>query len=153
MSVESLERIVGEHPLFAGLDPDFLAAVTGCAMNVRFAPGEYLFHEGETADRLFLIREGLVALEIAAPGRGRMTFQTVGRRGVVGMSWLVPPYRWTFDARAITDTRALAFDAGCLRGKCDADPALGYEVMQRFMPPLIERLHATRLQMLDVYRA
>lgn len=153
MNVESLERIVSDHPLFHGLGEDFLAAVTGCAKNVRFTTGTYLFHEGETADRLFLIREGLVALEIAAPGPGRVTFQTVGRRGVVGMSWLVPPYRWTFDARAAEDSRVLAFDAGCLRGKCDSDPALGYEVMKRFMPPLIERLHATRLQMLDVYRA
>ncbi len=153
MSVETLERIISDHPLFHGLGSDFLTTVTGCASNVRFAPGTYLFHEGETADQVYLIREGLVALEIAAPGQGRMTFQTVGRRGIVGMSWLVPPYRWTFDARAAEDTRALAFDAGCLRGKCDSDPAQGYEVMKRFMPPLIERLHATRLQMLDVYDA
>jgi CRP/FNR family cyclic AMP-dependent transcriptional regulator len=151
MAIEGLERIIGEHPLFAGLGQDFLSTVTGCAMNVRFRAGEYLFHEGDAADRLYLIREGMVALEISEPGQGRMTFLTVARNGVVGMSWLVPPYRWTFDARAIEDTRALAFDAGCLRGKCDSDPALGYAVMKRFMPVLVERLHNTRVQMLDVY--
>lgn len=153
MIVEGLERIVGEHPLFTGLSQDFLDTVTGCAKNVRFHAGAYLFHEGDAADTLYLVREGLVAHEIAAPGHGRKTFLTTGRGGLVGLSWLVPPYRWTYDARAKQDTRALAFDANCLRGKLDADPALGYAVMKRFMPVIVERLHHTRLQMLDVYGA
>lgn len=153
MIVEGLERIVGEHPLFAGLSQDFLDAVTGCAKNVRFHAGQYLFHEGDRADQLFLIREGLVAHEIGAPGQGRMTFLTTGRNGLVGLSWMVPPYRWTYDARAKQDTRALAFDAQCLRTKLDADPALGYAVMKRFMPVIVDRLHDTRMQMLDLYRA
>jgi CRP-like cAMP-binding protein len=152
MAIETLEHIVGAHPLFAGLDADFLTAVTGCASNVRFQQGEYLFHEGDEADRLFLIREGLVGLEIAAPGQGKMTFQSVGANGVVGLSWLVPPYRWRFDARTMKDIRALSFDADCLRGKCEADPALGFEVMKRCMAPMLERVHNTRLQMLDLYR-
>jgi len=75
----------------------------------------------------------------------------VGSDGVIGLSWLVPPYRWTYDARAQEDVRAISLDATCLRGKCDADPVLGYEVMKRFMPTLVERIHNTRLQMLDVY--
>lgn len=151
MAIEGLERIVGEHPMFKGLGEDFLTAVTGCAHNLRFRAGDYLFHEGDEADRLYLVRNGLVALEASVPGQGRVTCQTVGRDGVVGLSWLVPPYRWAFDARAMEDTSALAFDARCLRGKCDGDPALGYEVMKRFMPVLVERLHQARLQMLDVY--
>jgi CRP/FNR family transcriptional regulator, cyclic AMP receptor protein len=151
--IEGLDRIVAAHPLFAGLGDDFLTLVTGCARNVRVKAGAYIFHEGDPADQLYLIRQGLVAMEIGAPGHGRMTFQTTGRGGLVGLSWLVPPYRWTYDARAVEDVRALSFDAVCLRDKCDANPALGYAVMQRFMPVLVERLHNTRLQMLDVYGA
>jgi len=47
--------------------------------------------------------------------------------------------------------RAIGIDARCLRGKCDADHHLGYELMMRFMPVLIERLNAARMQALDVY--
>lgn len=151
MTIAGLERIIATHPLFGGLGEDFLQTLAGCARNVRFQRGEYLLHEGDPADALYLVRDGMVALEIGAPGHGRMSFQTVARDGVVGLSWLVPPYRWTYDARAVTEIRALGFDALCLRRKCDADPALGYAVMQRFMPVLVERLHNTRLQMLDVY--
>jgi hypothetical protein len=71
----------------------------------------------------------------------------------LGWSWLIPPYKWRFDARAIETTRAFALDGKCLRGKCDEDPRLGYELLKRIAATIAERLHATRLQMLDVYGA
>lgn len=150
---EGLARIVAAHPLFSGLDQSFYDAVESCAKNVRFAADTYLFHEGEDANDIYLIREGHVAKEISAPGQGRMTFQTVTTGGVLGIGAFVPPYRWGFDAIAREDVRAITFDATCLRAKCDADPALGYKVMKRFLPEMVERLHDTRVQMLDLYRA
>ena len=86
------------------------------------------------------------------PGRGAVIVETLARRAtLLGWSWLLPPYRWHFDARALDPVRAIAFDGACLRGKCDADPALGYELMQRFAQVMVERLQATRLRLLDVY--
>jgi CRP/FNR family transcriptional regulator, cyclic AMP receptor protein len=117
---------------------------------VRFEAGQYIFHEGQPADQFYLLRSGRVALQISAPER-TFTVQTVGEDEIVGASWLVPPYRWGFDAKALELTRAIAMDAACLRGKCEGDHDLGYEMMKRFMPVLIQRLHATRLQILDVY--
>jgi CRP/FNR family transcriptional regulator, cyclic AMP receptor protein len=149
--VDGLERIVREHPFFAGLEEEFGRLVCGCAKNVRFDAGRYLFHEGEPANEFYLIRHGRVALELTGPGRGPVTFQTLGEGEIVGVSWLIPPYRWTFDARALTLVRAIAIDAACLRQKCEADHDLGYELMKRFLPILIQRLQATRLQILDVY--
>jgi CRP/FNR family cyclic AMP-dependent transcriptional regulator len=149
--MEGLERIVREHPFFAGLDSGFCTLVCGCAKNVRFDAGQYLFREGEPADQFYLIRHGRVALEVTTPGRGAVVFQTVGEGEVVGVSWLIPPFRWAYGAKAMDLTRALSMDASCLRGKCDADHDLGYEMMKRFVPVLVERLHATQLQILDVY--
>jgi CRP/FNR family cyclic AMP-dependent transcriptional regulator len=151
MEIEGLERIVREHPFFAGLDPGFLTLVSGCAKNVRFAAGEYLVREGQPADQLYLIRHGRVALETSAPGRGAVTFGTVREGELVGVSWLVPPYRWAYDAKALELVRAVSIDAKCLRDKCEADHDLGYEMMKRFVPILVQRLHTTRLQILDVY--
>jgi CRP/FNR family transcriptional regulator, cyclic AMP receptor protein len=149
--VEGLERIVREHPFFSGLSEGFSALVCGCAKNVRFEADQYLFHEGDPADQFYLIRHGRVALGITAPGRGSITFQTLVEGEIVGASWLIPPYRWTYDARALTLIRAIAIDAACLRQKCEADHDLGYDVLKRFMPVMVEWLHQTRLQILDVY--
>lgn len=151
--MKGIEQIVREHPFFQGLDEAFCDLVCTCARNVRFDSGEYLFHEGGVADTLYLIRHGHVALEIAVPGRPAVRFQTLGDDELVGISWLVPPYRWAYDARAVELTRAIAMDAGCLRDKCESDHELGYEVIKRLMPILIGRLQATRMQILDVYGA
>jgi CRP-like cAMP-binding protein len=120
---------------------------------VRFESGQYLFHEGQSADQFYLIRQGHVALELAAPGRGAIMIQTLAEGEIVGISWLIPPYRWTNDARAIDLVRAIAIDGACLRRKCEVDHDLGYEMMKRFVPILVQRLQATRLQILDVYGA
>lgn len=151
METHGLDRILREHRFFAGLDEESCGVVCGCAKNVRFEAGEYLFRAGEPADQFYLLRHGRVALEVAAPGRGAVTFQTVGEGEVVGVSWLIPPYRWTYDAKAVELVRAIAMDASCLRRKCEADHDLGYEMMKRFVPVLVDRLQATRLQILDVY--
>ena len=120
---------------------------------MRFEAGGYLLREGEPADWFYLIRQGRVALELKAPGRPPVTIQTIREGEIAGVSWLIPPYRWTYDARAMELVRALALDGKCLRGKCEQDHDLGYDLMKRFMPVLIQRLQATRLQLLDLYGA
>ena len=151
MKTRGLEQIVCEHRFFTGLDEAHCKLVCGCASNVRFEAGQYLFREDDPADQFFLLRHGRVALEITAPGRKAMTFQTLREGEIVGVSWLIPPYRWTYDAKALELVRAIAMDAACLRQKSEADHDFGYQMMTRFVPVLVERLHATQLQILDVY--
>jgi CRP-like cAMP-binding protein len=149
--MEGLERIVLEHPFFAGLGPEFAAAISGCARNLRFAAGEYLFREGEPANEFYLIRRGTVALELHSPGQQPVVVATLREGDILNAAWLVPPYRWTFDARAPELVRVLGVNARCLREKCEADHDLGYELMKRFVGAMGERLRATLLQVLDVY--
>jgi len=149
--METIAQILAKHPFFAEFDPEYLELVAGCGRNCRFNAGEYLFREGDPADTFFLIRHGMVALEIAVPGRQSMTIATLREGEIVGVSWLLQPYRCVFDARAVELTRAISLDAKCLRGKLDEDPVLGYEMVKRFLPILTSRLHATRLQLLDIY--
>jgi len=149
--MEGLDDLIGKHPFFADMRDDFRLLVAGCAKNTVFEAGQYLFHEGESADHFYVLRHGRVALELSAPGRGALTFQTINEGEIVGVSWLIPPYRWTYDARAPELVRAVSIDAACLRGKCEADHDLGYDMMKRFMPVLIKRLQSAQLQILDLY--
>jgi CRP-like cAMP-binding protein len=149
--IQTLEGIVSQHPFFKGLDERHIQLIVGCAKNVRFNEGEIVFREGDPADQFYFIREGLVAVELMIPNRGFTTLQTVGEGEVLGWSWLLAPYRWRFGARTLQPTRALAFDGKCLRGKCEEDHDLGYELLKRFTNVVTERLEATRLQLLDLY--
>lgn len=147
----SLEKIIREHPFFAGLQEEFRKLVCGCAKNVVIPTGQYLFHEGDSADQFYLLRHGRAAIQITSPGRGAVTFQTLGEGEIVGLSWLIPPHRWAYDAKAAEPIRAISIDAACLRRKCEDDHDLGFELMKRFMAVLVQRLQATRMQILDVY--
>ena len=151
--MESVQQELMEHPFFAELEDSKGQMLVTCAVNVRYRPGEYLFHEGDPADRLFVIRRGMVSLDVHVPGHGDRVIDTVEEGDVFGWSSLVPPYHWFFDARAVHDVSAVAIDSTCLREKCDADPVLGYAVMQRVAKVMYQRLHSTRVRLLDLYGA
>lgn len=151
--MESLRQELMEHPFFAELEDSTGHLLVTCAENALYRAGEYLFHEGDPADRFFLVRQGLVSLDVHVPGRGDRVIDTVEEGDVLGWSSLVPPYHWFFDARAVHEVSAVAIDSACLRQKCDADPVLGYAVMQRVAQVMYQRLHSTRVRLLDLYGA
>ena len=149
--MKGIAELVRIAPAFEGMKAPDLELIAGCARNEVFKDGDYLLREGEPADKFFVIRGGHVALETFVPERGALTIETIESGDLLGWSWLVPPYRLDFDARAVEATRVTAFDAACLRGKFDDRPELGYELMKRFIPVIVERLQATRLRLIDVY--
>ncbi len=149
--MRTLEGVLAGHPFFAGIDPRYLQLAVGCAANVRFGAGELVFREGRPADHFYLIRTGKIALETGVRGRGNLTVQTLCDGEILGWSWLVPPYNWRFDARAVETTRAIVFDGKCLREKCEGDHELGYELQKRVIAVLGQYLDATRFRLLDIY--
>ena len=148
--MQTIAAYLPEHPFFAGLDPAALELAAGCAVNVHFRPDEFLFHEGDPADTFYVLRSGRVSIQTRTPV-GAVVLDTAHDGDVVGWSWLIPPYRWTFDARATEGTSAIAFDGVCLRGKCERDSTLGYALLQRVVQVMSDRLHSARVRLLDLY--
>ena len=148
---KELDEILAQVPFFEGLPEDEIALIAGCGRNVRFDAGETIFRQGDAADTFFVLRHGTVAVGNFVPPRGELVIETLESGDLLGWSWLFPPYRSHFDARALSTVRATQFDGACLRDKCAADPVLGRDLMSRFAQVLIERLQWTRLRLLDVY--
>jgi len=149
--MKTMEDLLGGHPFFAGLGADAMELIAGCASNVHFAEGEYVFSQGEDASRFYLIRRGKVALEIRSPEKGPLVIETIDEGEVLGWSWLVAPHRYFFDARTVTPVSATALDGACLRGKSEADPELGYQLLKRVTAEMYKRLQAARIRLLDLY--
>jgi CRP/FNR family transcriptional regulator, cyclic AMP receptor protein len=148
--MRTMDQLVTEHPFFAGLDRAPLVLLAGCARNVHVRRDDYLFREGAAANEFYLVRTGRIALELHVPGGGHV-FDTVDAGDVVGWSWMVPPHTWFSDARAVQESDLVALDGACLRGKCDADPVLGYALLQRVTQVMLHRLQAARVRLLDLY--
>ena len=151
MTVTGIQDLLRHHPFFAGLEDAAVEFIAGCGTNVHFEPDGYIFREGDAADVFYIVRSGNVAVEIASPDRGSLMIDTIGEGEILGVSWLFPPYRWQFDARAMEATRAIGLDAVCLRNKCEEDPALGYELMQRLAETMSRRMQSARIRLLDLY--
>ncbi len=146
-----LEQPLSGYSVFEGMSQRHLRQVAGCAKNARFDAGKYLFRAGNRAEHFYLIHKGKVAVELNAPGGDPLTIETLGEGATLGWSWLFPPNLWRFDARAVEPTRVIVLDGKCLRGKIEGDHDLGYEFFQRFSRIIVQRLEATRFQLLDVY--
>jgi CRP/FNR family cyclic AMP-dependent transcriptional regulator len=148
---ESLEEALGAHRFLAGLPEGTTTLVAGCVRRVNFETGELLLSEGAPADTLHLVEQGRVAIEIHRPAQGSLVIETVESGHVVGLSWVSPPFRWHFDARALEPVTTLAIDSECLRTQLGQNPVIGYALLERLSSMLLERLQATRVRLLDLY--
>lgn len=149
---ETVVQVLRAGPLFASLEPQHLETLATFAQEVTWSEDQVVFREGEPDDRLYLVVEGLVALDIYVPGRGRVTILTVGPHEVLGWSAAVPEVeKKTASARALQPTRAVAIDAERLHAACEQDHDLGYQVYRALSNVIASRLKATRLQLLDIY--
>ncbi|MGI9614981.1 MAG: cyclic nucleotide-binding domain-containing protein [Acidimicrobiales bacterium] len=144
------ESLIG-FELFRDLDSEHLSALASGAGLRVFRADEYLLAAEQPADAIYAIRSGRVAIEIDGGNRGPVIIETIGSGDVVGISWLLPPYRWTFGARAVDDVEAVRLDAVALRELCDEQPVFGYELYKRFTRLIHRRLVATRLRVIDLY--
>jgi len=150
--METLEKVLKEHSFFEDFPDRYLGLIVGCASNVRFDVGQFIFREGEEANNFYLIRHGKVALQIFSERRGPLTVLTLGEGEILGWSWLFASDRWKFSARTLEPTLLFAFDGKCLRTKAEEDHDLGFELLKRFARVIEGRLEATRLQLVNVYQ-
>ena len=131
-----------------GMQASQLDVLAETALEVMFPSGHRIFADGDYADKFWLIQSGCVALDVLVPGEGQVVIGRVGLGGLVGWSWLLPPYKWAFGAVTATAVQAFEFDAPTVRKLCAADPGLGYEFNQRVTRVLATRLQATRIRLI-----
>jgi CRP-like cAMP-binding protein len=148
---KDLYQLLAEHPFFKEMVPDNLKVIAGFGHNQHFNAGTYLFYEGENAANFYLLQKGRIALGTNILGPGMVTVETIEAGEVVGWSWLISPYKWNFSARIVEDVDAIVINATQLRERAEQDHDLGYLLYRKFFPVVLERLQATRLQLLDIY--
>jgi CRP-like cAMP-binding protein len=148
---DDVGRALREHPFLAGMNEENFALIVGLAAHATFTAGQYIYREDQPADRFFLIRHGRVALEVHVPGQSPIIVETLMAGDPLGWSWLIPPYRSHFDARALELTRTISLDAKSLREQMEAHHSLGYDIHKRVAPVVAARLASARRQLIDLY--
>ncbi|MEV6294922.1 cyclic nucleotide-binding domain-containing protein [Streptomyces sp. NPDC051896] len=133
------------------LEPVHRERLMGIAHEVSFPAGTRLFEEGHRADRFWIVRTGTVALDLHVPGQRPAVIETLGHGELVGWSWHFPPHIWHLGAEAMSPVQAWEFDAEAVRAMCAADAELGRAVAVWVGRVVAQRLHASRVRLLDLY--
>lgn len=144
-----IDHQLRSHPLLRGMEDPDLDRLAAHAVVAEFSPHDVIFEEGGDAAAFYLIRTGIVALEVQEAG-GRRKIESLHEGSALGWSWLFPPFRWQFTARAETPVRAIAVDASALRAEFESDPAFGYRLIARIAEVMAKRLYATRRQVVNL---
>ncbi|MFH8448065.1 Crp/Fnr family transcriptional regulator [Streptomyces fungicidicus] len=137
--------------LSAGLPAEHREALMRHAREVSFDAGVRLFEEGRRADRFWIVRTGTVALDLQVPGHRAAVIESLGHGELIGWSWHFTPGLWHLGGETTSPVRAWEFDADAVRELCAADPDLGRAVAAWVGRVVAQRLHATRVRLLDLY--
>jgi CRP/FNR family transcriptional regulator, cyclic AMP receptor protein len=135
------------------LSPSVRHTLARIARAVDYGPGETVVRAGEPCPALGVITEGRIALRLAVPGRSARTIATLEPGDIFGWSAVLPGSIATSHAVAVQPTRALLFDREPLATTMAGDCELAVAIHRRVLAAVARRLQATRLQLLDLYRA
>ena len=147
--MKTLRETITEHPFCLGMKPEHLEVLVGCASEAKLKADQILFREGEPANQFYLIESGRIAIEAHQPANGTALVQTLGAGDVLGWSWLFPPFSWHLQARALEPTRTIVLNGAHLLVTAEQNREFGYELMKHVAQVVINRLQATRKQLLE----
>lgn len=151
MSANTVLETLQEMDFGQNLKPEHLKKLAAMATELEFPANATIFQEGQLSDKVYLIVDGMVAVEIFVPSRGRVTILTLRKRQTLGWSPLFENKPNTASGRAMVPTKTLALDANQLRNVCHEDHELGCALGWRVAETIAGRLKATRLQLLDIF--
>lgn len=137
---------------FAGLAPEFLSFLAAHAETRRLPEDKVVFRYAEKASHFYLVVAGHISVEVAAIEGPTLQLQDLGPGMMLGWSWLIPPNRWGFQARAKTAVEVIEFDGDAVLAECEANPKFGYELLKRFSALMSEWLSYARQRMIEEWR-
>lgn len=143
------KQILRGCELFRTLSVSEFEELWGHVSEKRYEAGASVFQQGESADELFVVAEGRVALQIALNQEGGQSSRGVSvdivtEKGVLGWSALVEPYIYTLRAVCLQEVKLLCIGANDLRLLLDDNPGMFREVLKGLVKVLVSRLEETR---------
>ena len=152
MNNHNARELIAESRLFSALEDSAIDFLVANSAIKRLSAGQVLFHHGDRADHFYLLISGHLSLEVPAIEGPSLDLQDIGPGQSAGWSWLIPPHRWHFQARARTDIEYLEFDGSAVLAHCEQDPKFGYELLKRFSTLMSERLDFARHRIMQEYK-
>jgi CRP-like cAMP-binding protein len=141
---------LSQFNLFNGLPESLLKEIAELSKEVSMKNGDFVFREGERADKLHFLLNGSVALRVKLTSRPESVtvsfvstpFQSFGWSGVVA------PHHYTSSAECDEDSNLLIIPANPFMQLLEKYPEAGFQVMKRIAEIIADRLRNSRQALL-----
>jgi len=136
-------ELIRQAAIFADLDDAELETVLGVCEELELRHGEYVFHERDEGDRLYLIVDGAVRISRNVPGTGEEALTVLRKGACFGEMAVVDASRRSTDAIVHSRSRLLTINRADFESLLSGDPALGNKILRAVVRLLCQRLRAT----------
>jgi signal transduction histidine kinase len=141
-----IRKTLGESSLFSDLSDEQRDRIALLSREMTFETGDVLFREGDSADNIYIVLQGTLAVEVGLLGRQRRrcaTIATAHRGESVGWSAGIGSQKYLASAYAVEKTTAVVVDRRAVQRLFADNPASGLRVMEKLIDLARSRLCRT----------
>jgi CRP-like cAMP-binding protein len=110
-----------------------------------FPEGKTIFRQGEDANHLYILIEGMVNLSVKTGEKFDFLTSKVEKEGAAfGIPSLIEPFRYNVTATCLKPSKLLVINAGRVRMDMEKDPEMGMEIMKKLASIYFNRLNEMR---------
>lgn len=141
--MQDVPELLRAVAIFRELDADELAEVAAICREETFKPGQHIFREGESGNRLYLIVEGEVRISRDVPGSGEEALAVLKPGALFGEMAVFDRHERSTDAISNGGTRCLTIGRADFEMLLDFNRELACKVLWGTVRLLSGRLRST----------
>ena len=122
--------IVKEIPFFSLLTDKELELIDAIAVNKKFKKGEYIFFEGESGDKFFIIKKGQVKLTKMIKNGDEQILNIFSDNDIIAEIVAFDKGNYPASAITMTDTNVIVFDQSELENLILKHPSIGLKLLR-----------------------
>ena len=122
--VTDVKLFLGRVPLLAGLGEASLLALARAAKPTRMEKGGYLFFQGDSSEKGYIVRSGLISIILESQDGRKLVINEMRSGDFFGEVGLLTKGTRSSSAIARTDGELLVIPRGAFLSVLDAEPAL-----------------------------
>jgi CRP-like cAMP-binding protein len=151
MRTEQVVRLLGETQLFGGLDEDVRASVAERMLTRRFSKGDFIFHQGDPGESLYVVAEGLIRLFVTSEDGDEMVLANLESGDMFGELAVIDGGPRSASAKAVASTTLQALTQSAFIDVLQQSPQL-IQTLHRSLGGLLRRVleQASDLVFLDL---
>ncbi len=147
MHLQESKKVLRSSDLFRDLNEIHLDLVLMVCEESNYLAGDFIFHQGEPGDALYILSQGEVAIMLEPENLGEdslqvATFEAISTFGEV---ILVEEGQRTASVLCRTDAQLLRIPKDRLLKLCYDYPEIGFRIMYRMAAELAVKLHDSNL--------